>query len=83
MGQGRVVTLGSLLTFPTTGYYHPFGLSSYGVTDIGYTLARNALTWTNPGQSPAPDLTDPPIEWVASDTPTRIYVDGSEELPFE
>jgi hypothetical protein len=83
VGSGRVVTLGSLLTFPTTAYYHPFGLSSYGLTDIGYTLLRNALSWDNPAQSATPDLADDEIEWIASDTPTRIYIDGSSDLPVD
>ncbi len=80
VGEGRVRTLGSLLTFPTTGFYHPFGLSSYGVTDIGYTLARNVLTWENPAQSAAPDLADDEIQWVDSGIPTRVMIDGSNEV---
>ena len=80
VGEGRVRALGSLLTFPTTGYYHPFGLSSYGVTDIGYTLARNMLTWANPAQSATPDLTDDAIEWVDSEIPTRVMIDGSNDV---
>ncbi len=80
LGAGRVRALGSLLTFPTTGFYHPFGLSSYGVTDIGYTLARNMLTWDNPAQT-AGDLSDDAITWVNSGVPTRVMVDGSNELP--
>ncbi|CAN5275178.1 hypothetical protein BH23ACT9_BH23ACT9_09730 [soil metagenome] len=39
------------------------------------------LTWDNPNQSSAPELTDDPIDWIASDTPTRIYVDGTRLTP--
>jgi hypothetical protein len=81
VGTGRVVTLGSLLPFPTTAFYHPFGLSSYGLTDIGFTLFDNAATWQNPAQNAAPALGGTFDGWVASDTPTRIYVDGSQDLP--
>ncbi len=72
VGAGRVRILGSFLTFPTTANYHPFGLSSYAVTDNGYTLARNLWSWQNPGQNAEPVLVDDPIEWIASDTPNRV-----------
>ncbi len=80
VGAGQVRVLGSLLPFPTTAFYHPLGLGSYAVTDNGYTVLRNLLTWANPNQNVAPDLTGE-IDWVASGTPTRVYVDGSNELP--
>ena len=81
VGAGQVRTFGSVLTFPTTAYFHPSGLSSYGLTDHGYTLLDNLMTWDNPAQSAAPDLDDDAIGWVASDIPTRIMVDGTESLP--
>jgi hypothetical protein len=70
-GEGRVRILGSFLTFPTTANYHPFGLASYSVTDNGYILARNLWSWQNPAQSATPNLTDDPIEWIVSGTPTQ------------
>ena len=72
VGKGRVRILGGVLQFPTTGYYHPFGLSSYGVTDIGYTLLRNLWTWRNPNQNANPRLRDDRIRWVESAIPTRV-----------
>jgi hypothetical protein len=77
-GAGVIRVLGSFAPFPTTRFYHPFGLSSYAVTDNGYTLAKNLWSWENPNQRAEPDLVDDDITWVASDTPTRIYVDGTE-----
>ena len=76
LGKGRIRILGSLLPFPTTEFFHPFGLSSYGVTDTGYTLTKNLWTWSNPTQSASPNLTDDPFTWVNSGTPTRVSVDG-------
>jgi hypothetical protein len=76
-GDGVVRILGSFAPFPTTAFYHPFGLSSYAVTDNGYTLARNLWAWDNVNQNPSPDLVDDEITWVASDVPTRVYVDGT------
>ena len=72
VGAGRVRVIGSLLPFPTTEQYHPFGLRSYAITDNGYVLADNTWTWGNPAQNAAPNLEDDPITWVASDTPTRV-----------
>ncbi len=72
LGKGRVRILGSLLPYPTTEFFHPFGLSSYGVTDPGFTLTRNMWTWSNPSQPATPNLSDDPIEWVKSGTPTRV-----------
>jgi hypothetical protein len=71
MGEGCVRILGGLLQFPTTELFHPFGLSSYALTDTGYTLTRNLWTWSNPAQSPRPDLRDDAIRWIESDTPNR------------
>jgi hypothetical protein len=82
VGAGKVVTFGSMLTFPTTQYYHPFGLSSYGITDIGYTLLRNALAHQNPAQSATPDLADDQVQIVNSGIPTRVYIDNTNVLPF-
>lgn len=82
VGAGTVRAIGSLLPYPTTANYHPLGLGSYAVTDNGYTVLRNLLTWDNAAQNPAPDLTGE-VEWVASDTPTRVYVDGSNDLPCD
>jgi hypothetical protein len=76
-GDGVIRVLGSFAPFPTTSFYHPFGLSSYSVTDNGYTLAQNLWAWENPNQNEAPALVDDEIDWIASDTPTRVYVDGS------
>jgi hypothetical protein len=39
---------------------------------------RNLWAWDNPNRRDAPDLVDDEIEWVDSDTPTRIYVDGTK-----
>jgi hypothetical protein len=72
LGEGRIRILGSLLPYPTTEFFHPFGLSSYGVTDPGFTLTRNMWTWSNPAQSAAPNLADDTINWVKSGTPTRV-----------
>jgi hypothetical protein len=74
-GDGRIRILGSLLPFPTTENYHPFGMSSYAITDVGYQLTQNMWTWSNPSQNAAPNLADDPIEWVASGIPTRISID--------
>jgi hypothetical protein len=71
LGQGRIRILGSLLPYPTTEFFHPFGLSSYGVTDTGYTLTQNMWTWSNPAQSAAPNVTDDKIIWVKSARPTQ------------
>ncbi|MBW3665327.1 MAG: hypothetical protein KY469_19715 [Actinobacteria bacterium] len=77
VGEGVVRTFGSALPFPTTQYYHPLGLASYSITDNGYTLLKNLLAWENASQSATPDLTDADITWVESDTPNRVYVDGT------
>ena len=81
VGAGVVRTFASVLTFPTTAYFHPHGLSSYGLTDHGYTLLDNMMTWQNDAQSTAPDLLDDDITWIDSDVPTRVMVDGSNRLP--
>lgn len=73
-GEGRVRSLGGLLQFPATEFFHPFGLSSYGVTDPGYTLAKNMWTWSNPAQNPKPRLRDDKIQWVDSGIPTRVQL---------
>jgi len=78
IGDGVVRWIGSILPYPTSGYYHPFGMSSYGVTDNGWNMLRNTWTWENPTQSAAPDLTDSEFAWITSDVPTRIYIDGTE-----
>ena len=72
LGKGRIRILGSLLPFPTTEFFHPFGLSSYGITDPGFTLTKNMWSWSNSNQRTAPNLTDDPINWVKSGTPTRV-----------
>ena len=74
VGEGRIRILGGLLPFPTTQYYHPFGLSSYGITDPGFTLTKNLWTWSNPAQNAAPNLVDDEIQWVESGIPTRTPV---------
>jgi hypothetical protein len=76
VGDGTIRVLGSFLPFPTTANYHPFGLGSYAVTDNGYILAANLWSHQNPSQNAAPNLTDDPIEWVASDRPTQVGIDG-------
>jgi hypothetical protein len=76
VGDGVVRVVGSLLPFPTTAFYHPFGMSSYSVTDNGYTVLRNVLSWDNPAQSDGPIVGDP-ITWTPSATPTRVFVDGT------
>ncbi|MEO2104722.1 MAG: hypothetical protein ABGZ36_03680, partial [Actinomycetota bacterium] len=81
VGAGVVRTFASVLTFPTTAYFHPHGLSSYGLTDHGYTILDNLMTWQNDAQVPTPDLVDDDIEWIDSDVPTRVMVDGSNQLP--
>jgi hypothetical protein len=73
-GQGRIRVLGSFLPFPTTANYHPFGLSSYAVTDNGYTMARNLWSWQNPAQKNAPDLGHDPIDWIPSGRPTQVGI---------
>ena len=73
LGEGRIRILGSLLPFPTTEFFHPFGLSSYAITDPGYTLTKNMWTWSNPDQNRRDlNLADDPIRWIKSDTPTRV-----------
>ena len=72
LGEGRIRILGSLLPFPTTEFFHPFGLSSYGVTDPGFTLTKNMWTWDNPNQSATPNLTNDPMTVVKSGIPTRV-----------
>ena len=76
LGAGRIRILGSLLPYPTTEFFHPFGLSSYGITDPGFTLSKNMWTWSNPSQNPAPNLSDDPITWINSATPRRVGVAG-------
>ena len=76
LGDGRIRILGSLLPYPTTEFFHPFGLSSYGITDPGYTLTKNMWTWSNPHQYGSPKLADDRIKWVESDVPTRVGVAG-------
>jgi hypothetical protein len=76
LGKGRIRILGSLLPFPTTESFHPFGLSSYGVTDPGFTLTKNMWTWSNSNQRQTPNLADDPIPWTQSDVPTRVGVAG-------
>ena len=72
VGEGRIRILGSLLPYPTTEFFHPFGLSSYGVTDPGFTLTKNMWTWSNPAQNASPNLADDPINWINSDRPTQV-----------
>ena len=72
LGEGRIRILGSLLPFPTTEFFHPFGLSSYGLTDPGFTLTKNMWTWSNPNQSATPNLADEPFTWRKSKIPTRV-----------
>ena len=72
VGKGRIRILGSLLPYPTTEFFHPFGLLSYGITDPGFTLTKNLWTWSNSNQRTAPKRSDDPINWVNSDTPTRV-----------
>ena len=43
IGQGRVRILGSLLPDPSGDAAHPFGVSDYGVTYVGYRLFENLL----------------------------------------
>ena len=77
VGQGRVRILGGLLQYPTTEFFHPYGLSSYGITDPGFIVTRNMWTWSNPAQTATPNLADDPITWVNSDIPTRVKLAGS------
>ena len=72
LGAGRIRILGSLLPFPTTQFFHPFGLSSYGVTDPGFTVTKNMWNWSNPAQSATPNLSDDPINWINSGRPTQV-----------
>jgi hypothetical protein len=43
VGQGKVRILGSLLPDPSGDASHPFGVSDYGVTYVGYRLFENLL----------------------------------------
>ena len=74
--EGTIRIMGSFLPFPTTANYHPFGLGSYAVTDNGYIVAQNMWSHQNPGQNAAPNLSDDPIQWVESATPTRVDLSG-------
>ena len=44
LGQGRVRILGSLLPDPSGDAAHPFGVSDYAVTYVGYQLFENLLS---------------------------------------
>ncbi|MBW3621058.1 MAG: hypothetical protein KY461_12505, partial [Actinobacteria bacterium] len=48
LGDGVVRIIGALLPEPTQDNFHPYGLSSFGLTYTGYQLFENATTWTNP-----------------------------------
>lgn len=54
VGAGQVRILGSFTPVPSTEYDHPFGLSSYAITEPGYELARNMWSHENPAQVPPP-----------------------------
>jgi putative cell wall-binding protein len=82
VGDGVVRILGSLAPFPTTEFGHPFGLSSYAVTDSGYVLLRNLVQHENPSQSADPDLSDDELDPILR--PGTSAVGRTEvELPFE
>lgn len=61
VGQGLVRILGSFQPFPTTEFDHQFGLSSYAITDAGYTLLGNLLRHDNAAQDADRDLADDAI----------------------
>jgi hypothetical protein len=49
-GEGVIRVIGGLLPEPTAENFHPYGLSSYGLTWTGYQLFENATTWENPNR---------------------------------
>ncbi|MGI9017180.1 MAG: cell wall-binding repeat-containing protein [Euzebya sp.] len=81
MGNGLVRILGSFAPFPTTEWDHQFGLSSYGVTDAGFTLMNNLIQHDNPGQNSSPDLSDDVIVPLPRSGSTPL--DEVLPLPFD
>ena len=76
VGAGKVRILGSLLPDPSGDARHPFGVSDYGVTYVGYKLFENLLSasatltppivengpfTTNPTPGPAPSVPESPL----------------------
>ncbi|MBW3658070.1 MAG: hypothetical protein KY457_05490, partial [Actinobacteria bacterium] len=55
LGDGVVRIVGALLPEPTQDNFHPYGLSSFGLTYTGYQLFENATTWRNPGRDTGGD----------------------------
>lgn len=49
-GEGVIRIIGGLLPEPTQDNFHPYELSSYGLTWTGYQLFENATTWDNPNR---------------------------------
>jgi hypothetical protein len=45
LGAGVIRVIGALLPEPTQENFHPYGLSSFGLTYTGYQLFENATTW--------------------------------------
>ena len=66
LGQGRVRILGSLLPDPNGNAAHPFGVSDYAVTYVGYQLFENLLDasaqLSPPISEPGPLTTNPELD---------------------
>jgi Zinc carboxypeptidase len=76
IGTGRIRILGSMLPDPSGDAAHPFGVSDYSVTYVGYKLFENLLDasaslfppivengplTTNPTPEPAPSVPEAPL----------------------
>jgi hypothetical protein len=58
-GEGVIRVIGGLLPEPIQENFHPYGLSSYGLTWTGYQLFENATTWENPNRQEPGEPTEP------------------------